>query len=108
MALKSTTTSNWRDYIEVCKPRVVALMLLTVVVGMYLASPGLVTLSRLCSSLLGIGLCAASAAAINHTVDKRIDALMTRTQARPVATGRISVTYGLVFASSLHTRCTAC
>ena len=89
---------RWRDYIELCKPRVVALMLLTVLVGMYLAVPGWVPLSTLFSSVFGIGLCAASAAAINHSVDKRIDSLMTRTQKRPVAHGRLSVQQALLFA----------
>lgn len=88
----------WRDYLELCKPRVVALMLLTVVVGMYLAVPGWVPLPRLFISLLGIGLCAGSAAAVNHLVDKRIDSIMARTRKRPVARGRISVTQALWFA----------
>ena len=92
------TKQRWRDYVELCKPRVVALMLLTVVVGMYLATPGWVSLVTLSESLLGIGLCAGSAAAINHLVDKRIDAIMLRTQKRPVAHGRISVTQAFWFA----------
>ncbi|CEK11439.1 heme o synthase [Legionella hackeliae] len=89
---------NWRDYIELCKPRVVALMLLTVIVGMYLASPGWVSLSTLLTSLLGIACCAGSAAAINHLVDKRIDSIMTRTSKRPVAQGRVSVKQAMYFA----------
>ncbi len=88
----------WRDYIELCKPRVVLLMLLTVVVGMYLAAPGWVSLLTLSASLLGIGLCAGSAAAVNHLVDKRIDAIMARTKNRPVAHGRISVKQAFWFA----------
>ena len=91
----------WRDYVELCKPRVVLLMLLTVVVGMYLAVPGWVSLATLGASLLGIGLCAGSAAAINHLVDKRIDAIMARTKNRPVAHGRISVSQALWFAFAL-------
>ncbi|KTC84835.1 heme o synthase [Legionella brunensis] len=90
---------NWRDYMELCKPRVVALMLLTVVVGMYLAAPGWIPLSTLVTSLLGIGCCAGSAAAINHLVDKRIDAIMARTRKRPVAQGRVSIKQALYFAS---------
>jgi heme o synthase len=90
---------RWKDYLELCKPRVVALMLLTVVVGMYLAVPGWVPLSTLCASLLGIGCCAGSAAAVNHLVDKRIDAIMSRTQKRPVAEGRVSVAQAMWFAS---------
>ena len=88
----------WRDYLELCKPRVVALMLLTVVVGMYLAVPGWVPLFTLCTTLLGIGLCAGSAAAVNHLVDKRIDAIMARTKKRPIAQGRISVSQAIWFA----------
>lgn len=93
-----STKQRWSDYIELCKPRVVALMLLTVVVGMYLATPGWVSITTLCASLLGIGLCAGSAAAVNHLVDKRIDAMMLRTQKRPIAHGRISVTQAFWFA----------
>ena len=88
----------WRDYLELCKPRVVALMLLTVLVGMYLAVPGWVPLSTIGFSLLGIALCAGSAAAINHLVDKRIDAIMARTKKRPVAQGRVSVQQAVWFA----------
>ncbi|STX28121.1 polyprenyltransferase (cytochrome oxidase assembly factor) [Legionella beliardensis] len=88
----------WRDYLELCKPRVVALMLLTVVVGMYLAAPGWVPMPTLLATLVGIGCCAGSAAAINHLVDKRIDALMQRTNKRPVAQGRVSVKQACYFA----------
>lgn len=91
-------SAAWRDYVELCKPRVVLLMLLTVVVGMYLATPGWVNLSLLGASLLGIGLCAGSAAAMNHLVDKRIDAIMARTKKRPVASGQVSVYQALWFA----------
>lgn len=83
--------TDWRDYLELCKPRVVLLMLLTVVVGMCLAAPGWINLSLVGFTLLGVGFCAGSAAAINHLVDRRIDAIMDRTKKRPVAHGRISV-----------------
>ncbi|KTD33676.1 polyprenyltransferase (cytochrome oxidase assembly factor) [Legionella nautarum] len=92
---------NWRDYLELCKPRVVALMLLTVVVGMYLAAPGWIALTTLFASLVGIGFCAGSAATINHLVDKRIDAIMARTKQRPIAGGRVSVKQALYFATIL-------
>lgn len=92
---------DWRDYMELCKPKVVALMLLTVLVGMYLATPGWVDLTILCAALVGIGCCAGSAAAINHLVDKRIDAIMARTKKRPVARGRITVREALCFAMIL-------
>lgn len=89
---------DWRDYIELCKPRVVLLMLLTVVVGMYLATPGWINLSLVGITLIGIGLCAGSAAAINHLVDRHIDSIMARTKKRPVAHGRVSVGQALWFA----------
>lgn len=94
---------DWRDYMELCKPRVVALMLLTVIVGMYLATPGWVPVSLLISSLIGIGFCAGAAAAINHLVDKRIDAMMARTRRRPIAVGRVSVKQAAYFAVILGT-----
>lgn len=96
-------TLRWRDYLELCKPRVVALMLLTVLVGMYLAAPGWVPLHIVFSSLLGIALCSGSAAAINHVVDKRIDGLMARTKKRPVAHGRMREKHALMFAFSIGT-----
>lgn len=89
---------NWRDYIELCKPRVVLLMLLTVIVGMYLAAPGWIPLSLVGFTLAGIGLCAGSAAAINHLVDRHIDSIMARTRKRPVAHGRVTVLQALWFA----------
>ena len=87
----------WRDYLELCKPRVVLLMLLTVVVGMYLAAPGWIDLSLVSTTLLGVGLCASSAAAINHLVDRHIDSIMARTKKRPVAHGRVSVLQAVSF-----------
>lgn len=94
-------TTTWRDYLELCKPRVVLLMLLTVLVGMYLATPDWVPCVTLFGGLLGIGCCAGSAAAINHLVDKRIDGIMARTQKRPIARGQISITSALWFAAIL-------
>lgn len=95
------TTHCWRDYLELCKPRVVALMLLTAIVGMYLAAPGAVSFSTLLAVLSGIGFCASGAAAINHLVDRRIDAMMVRTQKRPIAEGRLSSREAAYFAAIL-------
>ncbi|WP_133130724.1 heme o synthase [Legionella yabuuchiae] len=103
LKLNLSLTPSWRDYLELCKPKVVALMLLTVLVGMYLAVPGRVAVDILLASLFGIGLCAGSAAAINHLVDKRIDAIMARTRKRPIAHGRLSEKQGLWFALVLGT-----
>ena len=87
-----------RDYVQLCKPRVVSLILFTAVVGMFLATPGLVPLDILLFATLGIGLAAASGAAINQLVDKKIDASMGRTQSRPLPSGRLESHAALVFA----------
>lgn len=89
--------SKWRDFYEMCKPRVVLLMLLCSVVGMFLATTGMVSLSVLAFGNLGIALVAGSAAALNHVIDVRIDARMARTQARPMVQGRVSATEAYLF-----------
>lgn len=88
----------WRDYLELCKPRVVALMLLTSLIGMLLATPGFVPLDIIVLGNLGIALCAGSAATINHLVDRRIDLKMQRTHNRPIAKGRVEPQQALLFA----------
>jgi protoheme IX farnesyltransferase len=93
--------ASWRDYYELCKPRVVLLMLLTVVIGMFMATPGMVPLDVLLLGNLGIALCAASAAAVNHLVDRRIDLVMARTHDRPIAQGRIDTTHAILFALTM-------
>ncbi|NRB22275.1 heme o synthase [Shewanella sp.] len=92
---------QWRAYYEMTKPKVVALMLLTVLVGMCLAVPGAVPLQPLIIGMLGIGMMAGAAAAFNHLIDRRIDGLMARTYNRPLPKGRISVTKALTFSISL-------
>jgi protoheme IX farnesyltransferase len=91
----------WRAYLELTKPRVVALMLFTVVVGMLLATDAVVKWSILVFGTLGIGLVAASAAAINHLVDRRIDAVMARTRGRPLPRGELVGTQVACFAAIL-------
>ena len=101
MSEVSIQAAHWRDYIEMTKPRVVLLMLLCALVGMFLAVPGMVPVDILVFGLLGIALVAGSAAVINHIADAEIDARMARTQSRPVATGRVSMIQGLVFSAVL-------
>ena len=79
----------WRQYYVLTKPRVVALIVFTALVGMFLAVPGLPPLRETVFGLLGIWLAAASAAAINHLLDQRIDKVMVRTADRPLATGAL-------------------
>lgn len=93
----TATAASWRDYLEMCKPRVVLLMLLCAVVGMFLASEGMVAWQVLVYGTTGIALVAGSAAALNHLIDSRIDARMARTRNRPVAQGRVSTMQGAVF-----------
>jgi len=92
---------QWRDYLGVCKLKVVALIVFTALVGMFLAVPGMVPWQPLVFGTLGIGLAAASAAAINHVVDQHVDVLMKRTAARPVASGNLTGRNCLVFALSI-------
>ncbi|MCB1554699.1 MAG: heme o synthase [Xanthomonadales bacterium] len=88
----------WSQYWALTKPRVVALIVFTAVVGMLLAVPGLPPWREAVFGSLGIWLAAASAAAINHLIDQRIDRLMARTQHRPLATGQLRPVQVLVFA----------
>lgn len=99
--LSMPSTAGWRDYYEMTKPRVVMLMLLCAVVGMFLAVPGMVPLDVLLFGTLGIALVAGSAAVVNHLADAHIDARMARTQNRPVATGRVSARQGIVFSAAI-------
>ena len=92
---------RWRDYLEMTKPRVVLLMLLCALVGMFLATPQLPPLGTALLALLGIALVAGSAAAVNHIADAGIDARMARTRNRPVAEGRVQPLAGYVFAALL-------
>jgi len=92
------STVHWRDWWQLCKPRVVALMLVTSLIGMLLATHSAVPWAVLLLGNLGIGLCAAAAATVNHVVDRHIDALMARTQRRPVSGGRIAPQSALLFA----------
>lgn len=99
--MSDTLMARWPDFLELTKPRVVALMLITALIGMCMAVPGFVPWEPLILGNLGIGLCAGAAAAINHVVDERIDQKMSRTTNRPVATGRVSQSEALIFAALL-------
>lgn len=91
----------WRAYAELGKPRVVALVVMTAVVGMLLAVPTLPDAFVMLQATLGIALAATSAAAINHVLDARADALMARTRRRPLPTGRLSERAALAYAAAL-------
>ncbi len=102
MAESSTnveTYTDWRDYYELTKPRVVMLIVFTAVVGMFLAVPGWPPLSALVFGTLGIGLASSSAAVFNHVLDHRVDILMMRTRGRPLPQGKLTEKAALTFAT---------
>lgn len=99
--MSSSASLKFHDYLELCKPKVVALILFTAVIGMFLATPGMVPLDALLFGTIGIGLAASSAAAINQLLDQRFDAKMARTAGRPLPQGHVNSRQVLVFAGVL-------
>ncbi len=95
------STLSWKNYLELCKPKVVALLVFTANVGMLLAVPGMPPIALFIYATLGIGMASASAAAINHFIDQKADAEMARTQNRPLPQGDLNSTNVLTFAAIL-------
>ncbi|MGK0440914.1 MAG: protoheme IX farnesyltransferase [Pseudohongiellaceae bacterium] len=98
---KTASGARWADYYELTKPNVVYLMLLTSAIGMLMATSTSVPWQVMVLGNVGIGLCAAAGAVINHLVDQRIDIIMARTHDRPVAQGRVSRKGAGIFAAIL-------
>ena len=104
MATSSATVATrprFKDFYTLTKPNVVALMIVTSVIGMFMAVDGWVPWQPLVLGNLGIALCAGAAAAVNHVIDHRIDTKMARTANRPVATGVVSSRQAVIFAAAL-------
>ncbi len=99
--IAAISASRWRDFLELTKPKVSLLIVFTAIVGMVLASPGMVPLSALIFGTVGIAMASGSAAAFNHVVDRRIDEQMARTRRRPLPTGHLLKRQAVIFASSL-------
>lgn len=99
--LNAFPVTHWRDYLQLCKPKVVTLIVFTAVVGMALATPGWVPWQPLVFGTLGIGAAAACGAAINHLIEEQRDAKMWRTQNRPLPTGRLDRRQAGLFATVL-------
>jgi heme o synthase len=91
----------WREYLALTKPKVSLLIVFTAIVGMVLASPGMVPLPALVFGTLGIAMASGSAATLNHILDRRIDQRMARTRRRPLATGSLRTKQALGFAGVL-------
>jgi heme o synthase len=92
---------GWRDFLELTKPKVSLLIVFTAIVGMVLASPGMVPLPALVFGTLGVAMASGSAATLNHILDRRIDKQMARTRRRPLATGSLRMSQALAFAGVL-------
>lgn len=97
----SSFSFNCQKYYNLCKPKVVFLIVFTAIVGMLLSTPGALPLDTFLAATIGIGLASASGAALNHWVDRKIDVIMDRTQNRPLPQGELSSRSALVFALSL-------
>ncbi len=93
--------ANWRAYLALCKPKVVALIVFTAIVGMLLAVPGMVPIAALVWATLGITMASAAAAALNHVVDREADARMRRTDGRPLPTGALDDRRSIAFAAAM-------
>lgn len=106
-AVVSQKSAKLRDYIELCKPRVVLLMILTSMVGMFLTPAHTFSWMLFLWGNVGIGLVACGAAAFNHVMDQHIDRLMIRTQRRPIVQGKMSATQAILFAMVLSVLGTA-
>jgi protoheme IX farnesyltransferase len=100
-ALSPRVTQRLRAFYSLTKPRVVSLIVFTAVIGMFLATPGLVPLQVLLAGTLGIWLVAGAAAAVNCLVEQKIDAVMSRTSWRPLPQGELSAAQTLAFAGAL-------
>jgi heme o synthase len=100
-AATTVVAPQWRDYLELTKPKVSLLIVFTAIVGMVLASPSWIPLTALIFGSIGIAMASGSAAAFNHILDQRIDAQMMRTRRRPLPTGHLQEKHAVLFAISL-------
>ncbi len=86
----TTVRSRLADYVELSKPRIALVVLVTTYAGMWLAAGSTIPLSLILLTLLGTGLASASAGILNNYIDRDIDPMMTRTALRPIAAGRVA------------------
>src|SRR5699024_492326 len=96
-----TLSQRLTDYYDLCTPRVALLIVFTAMVGMFLATPGMVPIPALVFGTVGIGLMAASAAAINQMLDRKADARMARTCGRPLVTRHLTLAQAIRFAAAI-------
>jgi protoheme IX farnesyltransferase len=101
MTQLATASMSARSFYALCKPRVTGLIVFTAIIGMFMATPGMVPLSVLLAATVGIAFASGAAAAFNCLIEHKIDAMMARTRARPLPTGQLSQMETLLFASVL-------
>ena len=97
------TKADLNSFLTLCKPRVTALIVFTAMIGMFLATPGMVPLPILFAATIGIAMASGAAAAFNHLIEQKIDAKMARTRGRPLPTGRINSKQTFIFATVVAT-----
>ena len=95
------STDSFKSFYALCKPRVTALIVFTAIIGMFLATPGMVPWDILVASSIGIAFVSGAAAAFNCLIEEKIDALMARTRGRPLPTGQVSPRETAIFSSIL-------
>jgi protoheme IX farnesyltransferase len=100
-AVHPYSSSRVYQFYQLTKPRVVSLIVFTAVIGMFLATPGMVPVQALLAGTLGIALIAGAAAAVNCLVEQKIDAVMLRTRARPLPSGQLTSLQTLIFAGAI-------
>lgn len=99
----STLAPRLKNFFPLCKPRVTSLIVFTALIGMFLATPGMVPLQLLLATTIGIAFASGAAAAFNCLIEHKIDAIMARTRGRPLPTGQVSSSETMVFATLLGT-----
>jgi len=99
--LEEAKQTSWKDYLSLCKPKVVLVMLLTALVGMLLAQESLPSIVQMFIGLIGIALASGSAAAVNHVMDRKIDQKMARTKGRPLPQGKLTAKQAISFAGCI-------
>lgn len=93
--------ASFKSFYVLCKPRVTALIVFTAIIGMFLATPGMVPWQLLVATTVGIAFSSGAAAAFNCLIEHKIDAVMARTRARPLPTGQVSNAETTIFATIL-------
>ncbi len=97
IAVQQATLFPWKQYLELCKPKVVVLIIFTAIVGMLLSRPEVFSIQAFICGIIGIGLASSAGAAINHLADQHIDGVMERTRGRPLPKGELSTMKAFIF-----------